>query len=64
MKQTDTLTEEKFNAAYQIIAAIVTKYGDKYLPVFKRMHEEKLQRRANADLQMIAKSVASQIENT
>ncbi|MBW7941447.1 MAG: hypothetical protein H3C64_03385 [Candidatus Kuenenia stuttgartiensis] len=64
MKQTDTLTEEKFNAAYQIIAAIVTKYGDKYLPIFKRMHEEKQLRQANAELEMIAKTVASQSDNT
>lgn len=62
MKQTKELTEEKFNAAYIIIAAIVTKYGDKYLPIFKRMHEEKLQRQANADLQRIAKDIVSSID--
>lgn len=54
MKQTKILTDETFNTAYMIIAGIVTKYGDAYLPVFKRMHEEKQQRQANADLKAIA----------
>ncbi len=54
MKQTKILTDETFNTAYIIIAGIVTKYGDAYLPVFKRMHEEKQQRQVNADLKAIA----------
>lgn len=59
MNQTESIPDEKFNLAYTIIAEIVTKYGDKYLPIFKRMHEEKLQRQANADLQRIAKAIVS-----
>lgn len=54
MTEDKTLTDEKFYSAYLIIAGIVTKYGDTYLPVFKRMHDEKQQRQANADLRAIA----------
>ena len=54
MKNDETLTSEKFNEAYLIIAGIVTEHGDKYLPVFKRMHEEKLKRQADDELKAIA----------
>jgi len=59
MEREILLTDEKFNAAYLIIAEIVAKHGDKYLPIFKRLHEEKLQRKANADLKAIALSAVS-----
>ncbi len=54
MEKNKTLTDEKFDTAYLIIAGIVTKYGDKYLPIFKRLHDEKQQRQADADLKAIA----------
>ena len=60
MEKDIILTDEKLQAAYVIIAEIVTKYGDKYLPIFKRLHEEKLQRLANADLKAIAQQVLSE----
>lgn len=60
MEKDKILTDEKLQAAYVIIAGIVTKYGDKYLPIFKRLHEEKLQRQANADLKAIAQQVLSE----
>lgn len=60
MEKNLILTDEKLQAAYVIIAEIVTKYGDKYLPIFKRLHEEKLQRQANADLKAIAQQVLSE----
>ena len=59
MTQTKILNDETFNAAYFIIAGIVTKYGDTYLPVFKRIHEEQQQRQANVDLKAIALQVLS-----
>lgn len=63
MKQTKILTEETFDTAYMIIAGIVTAYSDAYLPVFKRMHEEKQQRQANADLKAIA-AIACAVKHT
>ena len=44
--------------AYQIMARIVRDYGDKYLPVFKRLHEEREVRKANQGLKDIALQVA------
>lgn len=51
---TDTMLDE----AYAIMAAIIRDHGEKYLPIFKRLHEERLQRQANNDLKNIALQVA------
>ena len=51
---TDTMLDE----AYAIMASIIRDHGEKYLPIFKRLHEERLQRQANNDLKNIALQVA------
>jgi hypothetical protein len=50
---------EELEEAYTIMAGIIRKKGEKFLPVFKRLHEEVLQRRANQSLVDIALQIAS-----
>lgn len=49
---------EKLEEGYKIMAGIVQKRGEKFLPIFKRLHEELLQRRVKQDLMNIALQVA------
>lgn len=48
------VTDEQLDAAHIITANIVIEYGEKYLPVFKRIHEEVRERKAQKDLLAIA----------
>lgn len=62
MRKSDVMTEENIERAYTIIAKIVVNYGDKYLPVFQRMHEIKeayqsKQNLKNLALQVVQKSL-------
>lgn len=62
MRKSDVMTEENIEKAYTIIAKIVVNYGDKYLPVFQRMHEIKeayqsKQNLKNLALQVVQKSL-------
>lgn len=54
MKQEMKVTDELLESAYLIIAGIVTAHGEKYLPVFKRIHEEVQERKAQKNLLSIA----------
>lgn len=54
MTKEKTVTDARLEEAYTIMAAIIRDHGDKYLPIFKRLHEERLQRKANSDLKEIA----------
>ena len=49
-----TITEEEFNKAYRIAARIAVEYGEKYLPLFRRMEEERKKRQSDVDLKNIA----------
>lgn len=60
MQKEKTVTDEQVDKAYSIMARIVRDYGDAYLPVFKRLHEEKEARKAQCDLMNIALDVARQ----
>jgi len=48
------VTDENMQSAYLIIATIVKHHGEKYLPIFKRMHEEIEVRKAQKNLLEIA----------
>lgn len=52
------LTIEDYKRAYKIAAKIVSKYGDKYLPIFERAHKEFMKAEANLDLKAIALRIA------
>ena len=58
MLNVNLVSDEKIDTAYVIIAKIIRDYGDKYLPVFKRIHEEREVRKANLDLKNIALQIA------
>ncbi len=47
--------------AYKIAAVIVKRYGEKYLPVFKRMHDEIEQAKADNSFKQIALQVAAEV---
>lgn len=58
MAKVIVVTDENMEAAYVIMAKIIRDHGDKYLPIFKRIHEERELRKANQDLRNIALQVA------
>lgn len=58
MAKENTVTDAKLDEAYSIMAAIIRDHGEKYLPIFKRLHEERLQRKASSDLKNIALQIA------
>ena len=58
MTKTTIVTDAMLYDAYSIMAAIIRDNGEKYLPIFKRLHEEKMQRNARNELKEIALQVA------
>lgn len=60
MKGKIVVTDEAVHEAYKIMARIVRDYGEKYLPVFKRLHEEHEERKAKRDLTNIALKIAAE----
>lgn len=54
----EKITEEVLEEAYRIMARIVRDYGEKYLPIFKRLHEEREIRKAKQELKDIALQIA------
>lgn len=57
MKQR-TVSDEDVAKAYKIMAGIVRDHGDKYLPVFQRLHDEMEARKAKQGLKDIALQIA------
>jgi pimeloyl-CoA synthetase len=58
MQKEKAISNEQIEKAYEIIARIIRDYGDVYLPIFKRLHEEKEARKAKGDLRNIALQIA------
>ncbi len=58
MTQLKRLTDEDLQTAYLLIAGIVKKHGDAYLPIFKRVHEEVELRKKQNDLLQLAMKIA------
>lgn len=50
MTAKNTVSDDALDEAYTIMARIIRDHGDKYLPVFKRLYEEKERRKANRNL--------------
>lgn len=48
---------DRFYEAYKVMAKIVRDHGEKYLPLFKRLHDEHLSKIAQADLINVALQV-------
>lgn len=62
MEQSVFVTDETIETAYRIMAVIIRDYGDKYLPVFKRIHEERELRKAQDSLKNIALQIAQNMQ--
>ncbi|MCY1245539.1 hypothetical protein D9M72_586980 [compost metagenome] len=58
MRKSNVITDESIEKAYSIMAKIVVNYGDKYLPVFQRMHEIREEYKAKQDMKNIALQIA------
>ncbi|MBU7569300.1 MAG: hypothetical protein KAF41_01485 [Flavobacterium sp.] len=58
MSKQDIMTIENIERAYIIMAKIVRDYGDKYIPVFQRMHEIREAYKAKQDMKNIALQIA------
>lgn len=61
-KNSSIVTDEELEECYHGMARIIRDYGDVYLPIFKRLHEERELRRKNNDLKSIALRVADKLE--
>ncbi len=64
MYNSKTVTDGMLEDAYRIIARIVRDQGELYLPIFKRLHEERQLRHANKDLASVAKAIADNMKIT
>lgn len=58
MAEENKVTDQEIEKAYRIVAGIVRDFGDQYLPIFQRLHEEREARKAKCDLKNIALQVA------
>ncbi|WP_306565365.1 hypothetical protein [Flavobacterium lindanitolerans] len=58
MRKPNVMTEENIEKAYIIMAKIVRDYGDKYMPIFQRMHEIREAHKSKLDLKNIALQIA------
>lgn len=56
----DSVSTKQLEKMYLIAAEIVQKYGDTYMPAFKRIHEELQIRKELNELKKLACTVASQ----
>ena len=55
---TGEVDDERLEAAYIAMAEIVTTYGETYLPIFQRLHDELETRRSNKTMMNIAKEIS------
>jgi len=61
IKKIDGITVEELHRSYRNAAMIVSRYGDAYLPIFKRLHSEVEKLKAQDEIKSLALSVASGI---
>ncbi len=61
MSKSETCPMEKLEQAYSLMAVVIRDYGVKYLPIFKRLHEEMEAVKARRDLQSIALQIAKDV---
>lgn len=58
----NSVTDEMLEQAYIIMAKIIRDHGEKYLPVFNRLHKEREARKAKQDLKNIALQIAGDMQ--
>lgn len=57
------VSDEMLERAYAVMARIIRDHGDKYLPIFKRLHEEREMREAKQGLKDIALQIARDMQH-
>ena len=62
MDKKEKFTGDDFDDAYCIAAQVFKKYGDKYLPIFERMHHEREKRKSAHFLKQLALQVAEGVQ--
>lgn len=55
----DRITKDQLMNYYHLAARIVSLYGDAYLPVFKRLHDEVEKIKCDENIKTLALTVAS-----
>lgn len=53
------ITVEQLYEVYHIAASVVTKYGDVYIPIFKRLHKEVQKIEEETQIKTLALKIAS-----
>lgn len=61
LKGFEGVTDAEIEKCYSIIAKIIRDYGDVYLPIFQRVHEEREKRKLMEDMKSIALRVAASL---
>ena len=56
---TREVDDERLKAAYVAMAEIVTTYGETYLPIFQRLHDELEARRSEKTMMNVAKEISN-----
>lgn len=60
-KMKNAVTDQDVEDAYRIAAGIVRDFGDQYLPIFKRLYQERAARKENSNLKNIALQIAKPV---
>lgn len=56
----EELGDQRLEAAYIAMAGIVTTYGESYLPIFRRLHDERTSRLEARSLLTVARSLCEE----
>lgn len=54
------VTNERLQAAFDVLATIISIHGDQYLPLFKRLHSELENRKENDQYTRLARTIHEQ----
>ena len=57
----ETVSDDELKKAYETAALVVTKYGDKYLPIFERLEREYEARMQNKKAMDRAKAITQNL---
>jgi hypothetical protein len=55
----DGISKDQLMNCYRLAAQVASIYGDAYLPVFQRLHDEVEKTKRNADIKSIAMLIAT-----
>lgn len=58
-----SLSETVIRTAYKQAAYIVDKYGDRYLPIFERLHQEVIELESKESLKSVISELCEEIDH-